>query len=403
MKRFEKPLISKDGPISPARVECPICTTLNEFELVNVGAYIESGRDTDFRPTGIKWRLPRYQEYNPLVFFIATCSNCYYSREFTNSFKEWKNDDSFKSNQIKPVKDKHLEQLSRADSVVKQLGSAIDLTRRPNESAIIKLHLAIFDELLAEKYNYFDLGRWYLRIAWIFRDLGRSDNPNISLLKSIMAGIEGKYNQLKETIDSLKEQSAVFKKHLQAQFETEKISTEFKSQMLPFREKFKERIATLDASVELSVAQLKATEELLEEYKTATLGVDGMGDSGKIGGYSAFSDFLLALKKSWDGVAVDELEALVKATEYYKRSFDEKSAMSAGNQQIQASYLIGELSRRIGQFAQAREYFNSTIKHGQEFINQHREDKAQTALARKILELAIEQNRVMTATTEVHG
>jgi len=41
--------------------------------------------------------------------------------------------------------------------------------------------------------------------------------------------------------------------------------------------------------------------------------------------------------------------------------------------------------------------FNSTIKHGQEYIYQNRKDSSRTALARKILELAIEQGRVRPA------
>src|SRR3990172_4301697 len=115
--------MTNDSPFFHSRVECPICKTLNEFEAVKVGAYVESGRDADFCPTGIKWRYPRYQEYNPLVFFTATCSNCFYSREFNSSFKEWKNDNNFKTYRLRAVKDKHLEQLSGDDSTIKQLGS----------------------------------------------------------------------------------------------------------------------------------------------------------------------------------------------------------------------------------------------------------------------------------------
>ena len=66
---------------------------------------------------------------------------------------------------------------------------------------------------------------------------------------------------------------------------------------------------------------------------------------------------------------------------------------------MQALYLIAELSRRTCQFDQAKEYFASTIKHGQEFIYRHKEDKSQTALARKILELAIEQNKILKEET----
>ena len=109
------------------------------------------------------------------------------------------------------------------------------------------------------------------------------------------------------------------------------------------------------------------------------------------------------VKKKWAGIAANEHQALEKAVDYYKRAFEESKGIAAGNQQIQASYLIAELSRRIGLFDQAKEFFASTVKHGQEFIQKHREDKAQTALSRKILELATEQNRVMAAQSEAAG
>ena len=40
-----------------------------------------------------------------------------------------------------------------------------------------------------------------------------------------------------------------------------------------------------------------------------------------------------------------------------------------------------------------KEFFNKTIRTGQEFVHKHKQDKSRTALAKKILELAIEQGR----------
>ena len=77
--------MQNDSPFLLSKVECPICKTLNEFEIIKVGAYAERGRDTDFCPLDIHWRFPPYQAYNPLVFFAATCSNCFYTRELNSS------------------------------------------------------------------------------------------------------------------------------------------------------------------------------------------------------------------------------------------------------------------------------------------------------------------------------
>ena len=152
--------MANESPFYLTRLECPICKTLNEFETVRVGAYVEKGRDTDFCPLKVEWRYPKYQSYNPLAYFTATCSNCYYTREFNNSYKEWKNDGNFRTYRLKTVKEKHLDQLATADSVIKKMGQGIDLAEYPSESAILKLHLAAFDELFAERPSQLDLGRF---------------------------------------------------------------------------------------------------------------------------------------------------------------------------------------------------------------------------------------------------
>ncbi len=67
----------KDSAFLLSKVECPICKTVNEFETIKVGAYVENGRDTDFCPMGITWKYSRYEAYNPLLFFTATCTHCH--------------------------------------------------------------------------------------------------------------------------------------------------------------------------------------------------------------------------------------------------------------------------------------------------------------------------------------
>ena len=111
----------------------------------------------------------------------------------------------------------------------------------------------------------------------------------------------------------------------------------------------------------------------------------------------SFYEFLAAAKKNWEGVPLDEREALEHAVRYYKKAFEDGRSIGEGNQQLQASYLIAELSRRIGDHEQARDYFNTTIRTGQELVYRHKGDRSRTALARKLLELAIEQARTSMA------
>jgi len=95
----------------------------------------------------------------------------------------------------------------------------------------------------------------------------------------------------------------------------------------------------------------------------------------------------------WDGVPRSEKEAVRLAVRYYIGAFENGREISRGNQSIQAAYLIAELSRLIGDHDTARQYFNTTIKMGQDYINEIRGDRTRTALARKILELALAQGK----------
>lgn len=385
--------MTKDNAFFLTRIECPICKTVNEFETVRVGAYVEKGRDTDFCPLEIKWHEPRYQAYHPLAFFTATCSNCFYTREYNSAFRDWQKDSNFKMYRLRPVKDRHLEQLAAADSIIKSMGENLDLAHFPNETAILKLFLAIYDEQLAERPHKLDLGRFYLRIGWVFRELEKGENPAVKVLRSLLDQLHTRRASLGEAAASLQEELTVFGNHIAAHFETNEVPTTIKAQMLPFKERFSERLDALQAQVDPAGELLSGLTDLLDEYERSLLGSNDPDGSVGFAGHAGFVDYLQSLRPLWDGIVVNEHEALKKAASFYQAAFEEAREIAPGYQQIQASYLIAELSRRIGDHDNARQYFNATIKQGQEFIYQNRNDRSRTALARKILELAMDQGR----------
>jgi uncharacterized protein (DUF2225 family) len=389
--------MAKDSPFLLFKVECPICKTINEFELIRVGAYSEEGRDTDFCPNNVEWRSPRYQGYNPLVFFTATCSNCYYTREFTNNFKDWKNDNYFRTYRLKQVKSKHLEQLSTADSVVKTMGDAIDIHGYPNESAILKLLLAIYDEYLADHTNKLDLGRLFLRTAWVFRDMTKGEDPRQQHLHGLMYELDNKYGMLSQTVSAAETETNTFADFMKSHFESDQVAAGIKSRMLAFEDRYSEQITDLRNCLSSAQVNLSEMNDLIGEYKTAIVGSSSDSSSREFGAHPSFEAFLLSIRKAWPQAVTNEHEALEKAIENYKAAFVSGREISPGPQQIQASYLIAELSRRVGDHEEAKQYFNSTIKNGQEFIYQNRSDRSRTALARKILELAIEQGKANLA------
>jgi uncharacterized protein (DUF2225 family) len=375
------------------KIECPICKTINEFETIKVGAYTETDRDTDFCPTGRIWKNPRYQAYNPLLFFVATCSNCYYTREFNNSFKEWKDDAVFKTYRLKSIKEKHLELLAKADSVVKAIGAELDSNRYPNETAILKILLAIIDETLVEKQTDLDLGRFYLRIGWLFREMDKSENPNIQIMRRYLGDVDKRFDDLKDSIQEVGGRIRDLETAVSSQFEDESISAEIKSMLYPIKDKYNLELASFSELMSLAGGKIEALKYVVQEHKKLAIGTTGDDSKPGFHGYTSFYDFLSQLSEKWDEVPLNESEALRYAVRHYVKAFEDGHNIAKGNQQIQASYLIAELSRRIGDHQRAKEYFNTTIRTGQEFIYKHKGDQSRTALARKILELAIEQGR----------
>jgi uncharacterized protein (DUF2225 family) len=393
-------MTTSESPFFLTKVECPICKTINEFETIKRGAYTETDRDTDFCPTGRKWRNPRYQAYNPLLYFAATCSNCFYTREFNNSFKEWKNDAYFKTYRLKLVKEQHLELLAKSESIIKAIGSELDPNRYPNETAILKLILAIIDESLNERAINLDLGRYYLRIGWLFREMERGGNPNLQVIKGHLIGVEHKFDKLKSMLEEIRFQVKEVEEAVASQFEDINISAEIKSILYPIRDKYSAELASLNELLSLVDGKAEALELVSHEHRQIALGTSSDDILPGFHNHHSFRDFLKTLANRRENIPLDETEALKFAVRHYKKAFEDGREIGDGNQKIQASYLIAELSRRVGDFDTAREYFNATIRTGQEFIYKNKGDQSRTALARKILELAIEQGKSNLATAQ---
>ena len=385
--------MSTDSPFFHSKIECPICKTLNEFETVRVGAYVEKGRDTDFCPENIEWRFPKYQSYNPLVFFIATCSNCFYSREYSAKFKEWKNDNNFKMYRLKSTKDKHLDQLATADSVIKRIGDAVNISSYPNESAILKLHLSIFDEKLFDHFSKLDIGRFYLRIGWVFRSMDSSDVTPVTGIYSMLADLDSKYSMMKGAVQQSVDSMMSFDEYIRSAFNSNDNTDAINSKLHPFKDKFSELCNGISDNLNSANNTFEDLDKLVQDCHESAIGDEHPGQTSQFLNYPSFGHFLSELKKDWNGIVTNEYEALVNARNYYQAAFNDGRAIAPGNQQIQATYLIAELSRRVGDFETAKDYFNSTIKTGQDYIYRNRNDKTKTALAKKILELAIEQGK----------
>ncbi|MFH1701041.1 MAG: DUF2225 domain-containing protein [Candidatus Zixiibacteriota bacterium] len=380
-----------DSPLFLSKIECPVCGTINEFETIRVGAFTEGERQADFCPSIIKWRNPRYQKYHPLLFFTVTCSKCFYTREFNSAYKEWNKDNNFRTYRQKIIKERHLEELSSGDSFVKLIGQSINHEKYPDESAILKLTLAAYDELLYEHPANLDLGRFYLRIAWMFRYMNAGDETiieapqlmhmedierAISDLDNWLSGFSRNTDYLANAVDAYCEQSAENNDEIESE-----------------KENYARLIESLKDLGTNGMAVLNDFRGQLKASRASVSMAAGLDSGDAFHNFGSFGEFLFSLKRYWDGVVCAEMEAIRLAVKYYIAAYESGKQIASGNPTLQATYLIAELSRQIGDHDTARQYFNSTIKKGQEFINEIRGDRTRTALARKILEMAMKQGK----------
>jgi hypothetical protein len=364
------------------KVQCPVCGTLNQFMGIKPKAFVETGRDTDFCPMGRDWQDSKNQVKNPLLYFMATCRKCFYTHELNNEFVNWEKSPEFKSLAFLSLRERYVQELNEKDGIIRKMGKALKPSKDPFSAAVIKFLLGIYAECLKPIPSSYNLGRYYLRVGWIFREEKEKekstwirDNLVSQSLDQILKSIQTQHEDYLKKIEKLKDL-------MDFEFADEKSKskeTDTKNQYRSLIDQVKEELTTLSNSVDrLQSIYKKNQQETVVPSKNDLLKLE---------------DFLFTLKIQWSEIPVNEREALELSLDNYKKSltFDLKE-----NQRIQISYLIGELSRRTGDLGAAREYLDLTIDVGQNFIQRYSGDQLKTALAQKILEMACQQKEMIS-------
>ena len=152
-------------------VACPVCGNVNAQERLSWDAFRINAQEEDEHPKEIIWKNRAFSHTSPLQFFWASCATCFFTAEIDDKeFRTWEKDEAkYRSSFIEGIFDQHFAALQGPNSSLARLGHDID-PDYPYESILDKFFLGIYSECMKKTPSARDLARFYLRLAWMYRD-----------------------------------------------------------------------------------------------------------------------------------------------------------------------------------------------------------------------------------------
>jgi diguanylate cyclase (GGDEF)-like protein len=154
-------------------IKCPACNTDNRFPRFKRDIYRAKTSEADGHPLGLSWsgdaEVPQW--VTPLTYFWATCQNCHFTDQLEDAgFRQWsKNAKKF----LAQYRDGALASVAAGAKAGKgtlhALSEGFQLAD-PFGAPLTQFYMGIFCECLKASPAAGNLARYYLRIAWIYRD-----------------------------------------------------------------------------------------------------------------------------------------------------------------------------------------------------------------------------------------
>jgi len=139
---------------------CPFCGVVFRKKMVFYDAVRVRSRDPDLKPN--------YEGVNPLLYSVVSCPNCYFSTL----------EDDFEKIKLSQ------EKRTKVEEVLKNLREKLKLEEREDHIESVKRHTicALVYEALGDKKK---TAVSYLRIAWLFRELGMRERERWAMEESL--------------------------------------------------------------------------------------------------------------------------------------------------------------------------------------------------------------------------
>lgn len=158
-------------PYRPYEVTCPVCENKNTHDRLSWDAFRINAQEEDEHPKEVIWKDRAYSNTSPLQFFWGVCGTCFYTAEIDDKeFRTWEKEaEKYRAGFIEGVFDQHFAALQNPRSAPYLLGNDID-PDYPYESTLDKFFLGIYSECMRKNPSEKNLARFYLRLAWMYRD-----------------------------------------------------------------------------------------------------------------------------------------------------------------------------------------------------------------------------------------
>jgi len=161
--------MAKETPFVPVKVKCPFCAMESTQRYIKSRMYKEEGIEEDSHVTVYAWENPEFAMVRPNFYHIWHCPTCHFCDE-----KEVFRGEDKSGGKLEMIKEKLLIHSRMPGSLVANMGEHINFDKDVYQvdSAIMAHLLAIHEqELLSlNMRQYSKLARFYLRLAWLYRE-----------------------------------------------------------------------------------------------------------------------------------------------------------------------------------------------------------------------------------------
>jgi diguanylate cyclase (GGDEF)-like protein len=175
---------------------CPVCEARNAFFRLKPDICRPGNQEGDGHPQAWRWTKPGFDSLDPKQFFWGVCQKCRFAGELDDAeFRAAEKDpEGFKNLHASAALDRLVAGTLSGKSAAQALGKMIN-PKEPFAAVLAQFHLGIFSHCLRQRIAPGNLARYYLRIAWIYRDLDAFyAGTNLGAVRKQLEAIEERWN-----------------------------------------------------------------------------------------------------------------------------------------------------------------------------------------------------------------